>query len=651
MAVPQQTPRNVSTASAGATVFPYSFKVLSKSDLQVQVDGDAREVDVHYTIDGVGQDTGGNITFIVPMIGGERVMRRRNMAIKRDTDYQNLGDLRSPTLNNDQDEPIMMMQQLGEALERTLTLPASTTATGELPEAEPLRPLVWSADGTRLENGDTTLTGDLLLRPELANPESGASLVAFRNVGAGAVARDLLARSRETISVMDYKLASETSFTPALARAYAACPVGGVITLPQGGNFTVTAPLVISKAITIKGEGRDLPAIICDGTFSPFQISASTNGVIFDGLQIVALGAPKIAGTAGIKAVSTSLAAGIGYLEVRNCNINGFDVGLWAEFCQIGQVSNTRLWACRTGYYSRRSVNMALCQVICESNTLWGCNITGDVGEISESAGTLLSLCEIFGNGGSGGGTDGGNFRIQFNEHFSLDNCMIDVPSVGSRHNIRAIGVSRGNIGGGSWIGASKGSGIYFTGCDSITIGACNILSSASYGIELETSSNCVINGPVLESNGAEDIIIYGADNSGTNNIISAARLKSTASGTSISESGIHLTTVSNSVRCAGSVALNGSSFLAKRMYAAAVTLTLTGGAAVETVNIPLPAGFFAVKPDYVNVTGVNFVITWSYKHPDAATTATNARGQLVTVDGGNLPAGSFTMMVFAYGR
>src|SRR3546814_7471623 len=114
MAVTEQTPRNVSTAVAGATVFPYDFKIIDKADLQVTVDGAAKVVDVDFTVSGVGIDSGGDIAFFTPMAGGEVVMRRRNLAYHRQTDYQHLGDFRTPTLKNDQDTPVRSEEHKSE---------------------------------------------------------------------------------------------------------------------------------------------------------------------------------------------------------------------------------------------------------------------------------------------------------------------------------------------------------------------------------------------------------------------------------------------------------------------------------------------------------------------------------------------------------
>ena len=628
-------------AGNGSTVaLPVTFEFHQPSHLVVtRINADASEtvltLGTDYTVSQSAIGAAGTVTLVTAAVAGTSTrIDRRTPKTQPDT-LQNQGLLTASALERIVNRTTMQMQELD----------------ARVPEfdLEPLAPLVVSADGTRIESGSTIGTGDMLLRGDIASPDAGKGAALVKVPGSE---QNLAQVEAERIRITKYQTSIAVGWLSALQLAYDACPEGGVIEFPQGQSYNlVGGGLTVSKSVTFKGEGRDVPAITCDGSFSPFTVAAGTNGVIFDGLQILASGAPKTAGTAGIKAVATSLVAGIGYLEVRNCNINGFEFGMWGEFCQFLQVSNSRLWANKYGYYTRRCVNSTIDQTIMESNTLWGCFIDGDSGAVSESCGTLLSLCDIVGNGSAGGGTDGGNFLIQYNEHFSLENCMIDVPSVGSKFNVRAIGVSRGNIGGGSWIGASRGSGIYFTGCDSITIGHCNVLSSLGYGIELETTSNCVINGPICESNGAEDIIIYGAAGVGTNNVIAAARLKSTAVAQSISEVNAHYTTVSPAVRCSGTVVLDAGSFHGKRMYTAVGSITLAGGAPTEAVNLPLPAGFFAAKPDFIGFTGVSFPVACAYKHSDALTTATNALCTLTTIDGLNIPAGAYTYSLIAYGR
>lgn len=156
MAVTQQTPRNVSTAATNATVFAYGFKINAKADLLVTVNGSARVVDVDFTVTGVGSDAGGNLTFLDPLVGGETVLRMRNMALARSTDYQANGDLRAATVNNDHDAAVMMIQQIAEIGDRSLRFgPSVIGFNAQLPPGVGLAPLVFSADGKSIQAGST----------------------------------------------------------------------------------------------------------------------------------------------------------------------------------------------------------------------------------------------------------------------------------------------------------------------------------------------------------------------------------------------------------------------------------------------------------------------------------------------------------------
>lgn len=143
MSVTAQTTRNTSTAAAGATVFPYAFKIATAGDLLVQVNGVTKTLGVDYTVSGAGVDAGGNVTFVTPLVGGEKVVRKRAMTIQRATDYQTLGDLRATTLNADLDAAVLMVQQLNELLGRCLA--AS--------EQDDTSAFSYDAGGRRITNG------------------------------------------------------------------------------------------------------------------------------------------------------------------------------------------------------------------------------------------------------------------------------------------------------------------------------------------------------------------------------------------------------------------------------------------------------------------------------------------------------------------
>lgn len=138
MTVPVQVPITSAVANGVTTVFPYQFKVARSGDLVVTVNGLVRTEGTHYTVDGVGNDAGGNVTFLLAPIDTAKVVLRRVMAFKRDTNFATLGDLLAATLNLDQDDPVMMIQQLAAT-----TLQLTEDGDGEF---------VWDATGFRLIN-------------------------------------------------------------------------------------------------------------------------------------------------------------------------------------------------------------------------------------------------------------------------------------------------------------------------------------------------------------------------------------------------------------------------------------------------------------------------------------------------------------------
>ena len=122
MSVPNQTPYNVYTANGLTTVFTFEFYIISADDLQVSINGGV--VTSGYTVGGVGNKDGGDITFLTPPANGVVVMLERVVPTFRLTDYQDNGDLLADTVNKDFDRIWMAIQRafidLGFALTRPL---------------------------------------------------------------------------------------------------------------------------------------------------------------------------------------------------------------------------------------------------------------------------------------------------------------------------------------------------------------------------------------------------------------------------------------------------------------------------------------------------------------------------------------------------
>lgn len=132
MSVPNQTPYNIYTANGLTTVFAYEFYLISASDIQVTINGS--EVTSGYTVSGVGNTGGGEVTFLTAPANGATVIFERVTPTYRLTDYQDNGDLLADTVNKDFDRLWMAVQRafiyLGVALSRPLFGGGPFNATG-----------------------------------------------------------------------------------------------------------------------------------------------------------------------------------------------------------------------------------------------------------------------------------------------------------------------------------------------------------------------------------------------------------------------------------------------------------------------------------------------------------------------------------------
>lgn len=117
-------PRVQYTASAGQTVFPYPFPIFDDADLVVDIDG---AITTDYTVSGAGDDNGGSVTLTSGASAGEVVTIYRDIAIGRDTDFQQNGPWRSAAINDDLDKLTLIAQQLESATTRAIRVSQNDT--------------------------------------------------------------------------------------------------------------------------------------------------------------------------------------------------------------------------------------------------------------------------------------------------------------------------------------------------------------------------------------------------------------------------------------------------------------------------------------------------------------------------------------------
>ncbi|MDF7671169.1 phage tail fiber protein [Orbaceae bacterium ESL0721] len=120
MAVTNQQIEFIYTADGATKVFPFYCRVVSAADLFVTVNGERVG---GFVIQGLNSDSGGNVVFDVPPLGGATVLILRDVQLERETEYQTNGDFLAKTVNSDFDRIWMALQGTLGWFKRALKYP------------------------------------------------------------------------------------------------------------------------------------------------------------------------------------------------------------------------------------------------------------------------------------------------------------------------------------------------------------------------------------------------------------------------------------------------------------------------------------------------------------------------------------------------
>jgi hypothetical protein len=192
MSVTTESNKSPYTGTGAQTVFPYTFKIFKDTDLKVYVGGVLKTLTTDYTVDGVGNDLGGNVTFVSAPANGASVVLVRVLLKTQETVYPSNAKFPAKVHEAALDRAIMLIQQLAEVDSRCLKL-AITTALTEPTMTDPTQAghflRVASLSPLAFEFASVTGQGAIGLPLSLADGGLGASFasrdaaVAGLNVG------------------------------------------------------------------------------------------------------------------------------------------------------------------------------------------------------------------------------------------------------------------------------------------------------------------------------------------------------------------------------------------------------------------------------------------------------------------------------------
>lgn len=121
-------------ATAAQTVFPYDFPISDEADIVVIQEGVTLTLTTDYTVSGVGQQNGGNVTLTSGATLADVVTLYRDEPIERTSNFNVAGDFLSGTINDQLNSIVRWGQQLERDINRVVQLdPQDTAASVILP--------------------------------------------------------------------------------------------------------------------------------------------------------------------------------------------------------------------------------------------------------------------------------------------------------------------------------------------------------------------------------------------------------------------------------------------------------------------------------------------------------------------------------------
>ena len=302
------------TATSGQTVFPYPFEAFEEDDLTVEQNGTTLSLNTEYTVSGVGNDSGGNVTLVTGATLSDTIRIKRVTDRTRESDYADGGDFLASQLNDDFDRLWAVLQEQDIDLARAIRKPDedADSVDMELGLASARADKALGFDSNGQPDVTTSTRAEIDSAVTAINTIAGASAGSSASIShisdlANAVATTVQAKLRESISVLDFG-ADPTGTTDSTTAIQNAIDTGRDIYFPKGKYLTtatITSDTEGQALVGVGGNGNDASAR------TEIECSATSGAVIRYKKRSFTMQGFKISSSAGRYSATTTTGHGI----------------------------------------------------------------------------------------------------------------------------------------------------------------------------------------------------------------------------------------------------------------------------------------------------------------------------------------------------
>ena len=235
MTVSSTTTKNSYSGDGSQTVFAYTFKIFDDDDITVIVRSSAgtettQTKTTHYSVSGVGDAGGGNITFTTAPASGETVVLLRDTALTQTTDYTPNDPFPASAHEDALDRITFQAQEIQEELDRAIKVSRTNTLTSSEFTVDATtranKIFAFDSDGDlavtqeigTFQGTDATITTEAYKERDLIKSTTAAELNNVYICVADSVVGDLLTNTDHFELVVD-AVSAATSATNAAASA------------------------------------------------------------------------------------------------------------------------------------------------------------------------------------------------------------------------------------------------------------------------------------------------------------------------------------------------------------------------------------------------------------------------------------------------